>query len=117
MNQKKNIKYKTEQEEILNNLIKKIGFNKENNRVLKEQIETDEIKKYILSIQDNIKKYYAVGNWASIYKKTNIEMNIIRNIFKEHNIEILKIEKKRKNEENKYESYRVYVFLFPEESK
>jgi len=117
MKLKKNIKYKNEQDAILNNLILKIGISKDNNRILKEKIETDEIKQYILDIQDDVKKYYAIGNWASIYKKTNIEMNIIRNIFKEHNIEILKIEKKRKNEENKYESYRVYVFLFPEELK
>jgi len=113
MKLKKNIQYKNERYEIYNNLLEKLGVNKENNRILKEDIEKDEIKSYIKEKLDDIKKFYSTGQWRSIYRENNVEMNIIKNIMRENNIEILKLERKRKNDDDKYHSYRIYVFMFP----
>lgn len=65
---------------------------------------------------EEIKKYYSTSRWRSVYREDNKELNIIKNIMREHGIEILKIERKRKKEE-KNESYRIYIFEIPEEIK
>ena len=106
--------YKKERLEILKDLIKKIGITKEENKKLKEELENETIKEYIRSKEEEITKYYSTSRWKSIYKEENKELNIIKNIMRENNIEILKIEKKRLKE-GKYSSYRVYVFEIPNE--
>ena len=106
--------YEREREEILINLIKELELRE--NRILREELEKDKIKEYIQLKMEEIKKYYSTSRWRSVYKEDNKELNIIKNIMREHGIEILKIEKKRRKEE-KNESYRVYIFNIPEEIK
>ncbi len=106
--------YEREREEILINLIKELELRE--NRILREELEKDKIKEYIHKKMEEIKKYYSTSRWRSVYKEENKELNIIKNIMREHGIEILKIEKKRRKEE-KNESYRVYIFDIPEEIK
>lgn len=106
--------YEKEREEILINIIKKIELRE--NRILKEELERETIKEYIHEKMEEIKKYYSTSRWRSVYREDNKELNIIKNIMREHGIEILKIERKRKKGE-KNESYRIYIFEIPEEIK
>jgi hypothetical protein len=116
MRQKKSVIFKKEQQEIFVELLQKLGITKENNRILKEEIEREYIKEYIREKEEDIKKFYSACKWKSVGKENNLEINIIKNIMRENNVDILKLERKKKSEEdNKYHSYRVYVFMFPEE--
>jgi hypothetical protein len=109
--------YEKEREDILIKVLKLIGIDKNNNRILRENLEKPEIKEYINEMMEEIKKYYSISRWRSVYRKENKELNIIKNLMRENMIDILKIEKKRIKEDGKYEGYRIYIFEIPEEIK
>ncbi len=109
--------YKKEREELLIELLKEIGVDNGEKRKLKDELEKDSIKEYVRSNNDRIKRYYSTSRWRSTYRNDNKEMNIIKNIMREHDIEILKLEKKKKLQDGIYESHRLYIFEIPEEIK
>jgi len=111
---KKSELYKYNQDEILKRIIGKIGITRENNRKNREELETEEIKNSIRECTDDIIKYYSTSKWKTFTREDNQELNIIKNIMKEHGIEIYKLERKRQRQtDGKYESYRLYIFNIP----
>jgi len=86
-----------------------------NNKIKKEELEKEEVRIEIRNLMGEIKKYYKTSNWRSIKTWKDQELNLINNILKEHEIEILKIDRKRKCEDNKYHNYREYIFNIKEE--
>lgn len=109
--------YMKERENILIELINKLGINNTENRILRDELEKEEIREYIKNKFEEIKQYYSTSRWRSVYREENKELNIIKNIMREHKIEILKIERKRLKDNGKYEGYRIYIFEIPEEIK
>ncbi len=113
---KREDRYKRERGEMINEIIKRLEIDK-NRKKGREELETEEIKEYVLSRMEEIKKYYSTSRWRSVYRDDNKELNILKNIMREHGINIIKTEKKKKTEEGKYEGHRVYIFEIPEEIK
>jgi ribosomal protein L13E len=66
MKERKDDKYKKEQEEILIKIIRKIGISKDKRRFNREELERETIKDYINEMLDEIKRYYKMSNWRSI---------------------------------------------------
>jgi hypothetical protein len=111
---KKSELYKENQNEILRKIIKIIGITTDNNRKNRDELETEEIKESIRELTDDIIKYYSTSKWKTFIREYNQELNVIKNIMKEHGIEIYKLERKRQREsDGKYESYRLYIFNIP----
>ncbi len=106
--------YEKEQQEILIKLMNIIGIKKDNVNIEKSYIESEDVSIQINNLKDDVVKYFSTSKWCSVKLGSNIEINIVRNIFKYFNIEVISIEKKRKDESNKYRSYRIYKFIIPE---
>lgn len=109
---KKSELYEFEQKEILKKILNVIGVNRENNRKSRDELECDEIKDHMREMRDDIIKYYTTSRWKTFYREDNQELNMIKNIMKEHGIEIYKLEKKRSND-GKVERRRLYIFNIP----
>jgi hypothetical protein len=101
------------QEEILQKIINIIGITKENKKIRKEDLCKEETRTQIRQLLDDVKKSYKTYKWRSMKTWKDIEINLITNIFKEHNIDIVKIERKKKIDDKIYR-YREYNFLIPE---
>ena len=110
---KKSELYKVEQEEILKKILSLIGVNRENDRMTRDELEQEEIKENMRKMRDDIIKYYTTSRWKTFYREDNQELNMIKNIMKEHGIEIYKLEKKRMNEGHA-ERRRLYIFNIPQ---
>ena len=106
--------YEKEQQEILIKLMNIIGIKKDNVNIEKSYIESEDVSIQINNLKDDVVKYFCAGKWASTRVGNHTEINIVRNIFKYFNIEVISIEKKRKDEDGKYISYRIYKFIIPE---
>lgn len=109
---KKSELYKGEQEEILKRILNLIGVSRENDRKSRDELELEEIKESIRGMRDEIIKYYTTSRWKTFYREENQELNMIKNIMKEHGIEIYKLEKKKTND-GKVERRRLYIFNIP----
>jgi hypothetical protein len=109
---KKSELYENEQKEILKKILNLIGINRLNNRKTREELEGDEIKESMREMREDIIKYYTTSRWKTFYRDDNQELNMIKNILKEHGIEIYKLEKKRSND-GKIERSRLYIFNIP----
>ena len=107
--------YQKEQYEILIKLLNIIGITKNNTTVQKSYIETIDILDNINSLKNDILKFFSTRKWHATKTGVNIEINFIRNIIREFNIEMLSLEKRKKDEEsNKTKSYRYFKFIIPE---
>jgi len=86
-----------EQIEIIKNkLIDILGLTQTNNFIILQLFDKEvEKQQQIIAMEDDIKKYFAIGSWSYfINKRNNVEMerpyvNLIRGICKACNIEIL----------------------------
>ena len=107
--------YDKEREMIMLKILKIINIDKTNRKIRKEEIDKEEVRIEIRGMMEEIKRYYKTSNWRSIKTWKDQEINLINNIMKEHEIEILKIDKKRKCEDNKYHNYREYIFNIKED--
>jgi hypothetical protein len=114
MKERKDDKYKKEQEEILIKIIRKIGISKDKRRFNREELERETIKDYINEMLDEIKRYYKMSNWRSIKTWKEVELNLITNILKYNGIDTIKVDRKRK-EGDKYKHYREYIFDIKDE--
>ena len=106
--------YEKEQQEILIKLMNIICIKKDNINIEKSYIENEEISRQINNLKDDVVKYFSAGKWLSAKTGNHTEINIVRNVFKYFNTEVISIERKRKDENNKYRSYRIYKFIMPE---
>jgi hypothetical protein len=113
----KEVLYVKERDEIMLKILNIINITKNNNKIKKEDLEKDEVRIGIRNLIDDIKKYYKTSNWRSMKTWKDKEINLINNVLKEHDIDILKIDKKRKCEDNKYHNYREYIFNINDELK
>jgi hypothetical protein len=59
-------------------------------------------------MKSDISKYFSIKNRNSITIGVHIEINIVINICKQLGINIISIDKKKKDENNLYKSYRIY---------
>lgn len=109
---KKSELYKENQEDILRRILKVIGVDRENDRKSRDELEGEEIKESIREMREEIIKYYTTSRWKTLYREENQELNMIKNIMKEHGIEIYKLERKKSNE-GKIERKRLYIFNIP----
>jgi len=107
--------YSEQQYEILLKILRIIGISKEVNQVERSNIERSEVLEQINGLKGDISKHYSVRKWNGAKYGVNTEINFIRNIVKEFSIELLSLEKRRRDiESNKYKAYRVYKFIIPE---
>ena len=107
--------YKKEQEELLIQILKKIGINRNNLSVDKKHIENDENKEFIRNKKYEIKNFYCVNNWNSTKRGQNIELNTLRYMCRYNNIKINIIVKQIKEDKDRYFIQRIYNFLIPDE--
>jgi len=111
---KKELYYK-EQYDILIKILNIIGINKNNNTVQKSYIENEEILTQINNLKNDILRFFSTRTWHATKTGVNIELNFIRNVIREFDIEMLSLEKRKKDEEsNKTKSYRYFKFIIPE---
>jgi hypothetical protein len=111
--------YKKEQEEILKKILKIIGINNEKIRINREELLKEEIENELKEMEEEIKKYYSVSKFKSYINGDEKYLNLIKNICKEKEINILKLQGKRyKNKEEKTrETYVIYQFELNEKIK
>ena len=107
--------YKQEQEELLIQILKKIGINRDNLSIDKKHIENDENKEFIRNKKYEIKNFYCVNNWNSTKTGQNIELNTLRYMCRYNNIKINIIVKQIKEDKDRYFIKRIYNFLIPDE--
>lgn len=94
---KKSELYKKEQDEILKKILKIICINNEKIRINREEIENE-----LKEMEEEIQKYYSVSKFKSYINGEEKYLNLIKNICKEKEINILKLQGKRyKNKEEK----------------
>jgi hypothetical protein len=112
---RKNDLYKKEQEDLLIQILQKIGINRNNLSIDKKHIENDENKEFIRNKKYEIKNFYCVNNWNSTKKGQNIELNTLRYMCRYNNIKINIIVKQIKEDKDRYLIQRIYNFLIPDE--
>lgn len=104
---KKNEIHKEEQQNILKKFNEILGIDEQNNAIILEEFKTNiEKHKQILSLENEIKQYFAYGNWA-YFKGNLIEENkslcLVRSVYKACGYDI-NYKQKMKNG-NKYTEY------------
>jgi len=108
---KKTELYSEERVNMFNEILNFINISKENNKIYKSELENDKLKEFINSKMEEIIKYYRASKWASLYREKNRELNVLKNIMREHGIEIYKLEKKT-TVDGKINRDRLYIFNF-----
>ena len=88
--------YKQDRDKIILELEKIIGLNEINRGVLLYDLEHNEqLKKYLIQIIPDIKKYYKYGNWNYFVNQHTkegdelSEISLLRAIFKDENYELI----------------------------
>lgn len=88
----KKLFYHNERNEILNKLIQLMNFNNDKSILLVQLKDNQELINYLISITDNIKKYYRCSTWGyfvSINNGENAdEISLLKAIFKDHGYRI-----------------------------
>ncbi len=85
--------YDKERNDIINKLNQLIGLNQNNNSVLLQELrDNNELKQELISMKDDIKKYYRCCRWGYFVSENNgkkgDEISLLRAIYKEHNYKI-----------------------------
>jgi hypothetical protein len=109
----KDILFKTEQEKILIKILKIIGLNGTNNKINREDLLRQEIIEKIKEIEEDIRHYYCISKFRSYSEGKDKYLNLIRNICKHNGLEILKLQGKRYETEEKIKrkTYVIYHFI------
>jgi hypothetical protein len=88
----KKLFYHEQRNEILNKLIRLINFNDENSVLLAQLKDNLELKNYLISVVDDIKKYYRCSTWGYFVAINNgeigDEITLLKAIFKDHDYRI-----------------------------
>lgn len=88
----KKLFYHDERNQILNKLIQLINFNNEKSVLLVQLKDNMELKNYLTSIVDDIKKYYRCSTWGYFVDIKNgqigDEITLLKAIFKDHDYKI-----------------------------
>lgn len=88
----KKLFYHNERNEILNKLIQLINFNDDKSILLAQLKDNQELINYLISITDNIKKYYRCSTWGYFVSINNgeigDEISLLKAIFKDHGYRI-----------------------------
>jgi hypothetical protein len=112
----KDILYKKEQEDILIKILKIIGINADNNKINRDILFDENIIQKIKDIEKDIRHYYCISKFRSYTEGKDIYINLIKNICKHNGIEILKLQGKRyETEEKKRKTYVIYNFVINNE--
>lgn len=106
--------YVVQQREILLKMLKEIGISKGRVIIKRDDLNSEETRNKIKLMKDEIWRYYKTNSWNSCRYGKDLELNIIKNVCKYHNIKIYKLEKKR-NDGDKIKSYKVYEFNIEDE--
>jgi hypothetical protein len=84
----KKLFFHDERNKILNKLIQLINFNNEKSILLAQLKDNEELKNYLTSIVDDIKKYYRCSTWGYFVDIKNgeigDEITLLKAIFKDH---------------------------------
>lgn len=84
----KKLFYHDERNIILNKLIQLINFNNDKSILLAQLKDNQELKNYLISIVDDIKKYYRCSTWGYFVATNNgeirDEITLLKAIFKDH---------------------------------
>lgn len=113
----KDIIYKNEQEELLIKVLRIIGIKGGNKRINREDLLGENIIEGIKEIEGEIRKYYRISKFRSYSDGKERYLNLIRNLCKHSGIEILKLQGKRYEGDDKKErrTYVIYHFLINKE--
>ncbi len=88
---KKNF-YSNERENILQQLMNLMNLNNDNTILLNKLQDNHELKNKLISITDDIKKYYRCSTWGYFVAINNgdkgDEITLLRSIFKDHGYKI-----------------------------
>lgn len=88
----KKLFYHNQRNEILNKLIQLINFNDDKSILLAQLKDNQELINYLISITDNIKKYYRCSTWGYFVSINNgeigDEISLLKAIFKDHGYRI-----------------------------
>lgn len=88
----KKLFYHNERNEILNKLIQLMNFNNDKSILLVQLKDNQELINYLISITDNIKKYYRCSTWGYFVSINNgeigDEISLLKAIFKDHGYRI-----------------------------
>ncbi len=116
---KKSLLYKNEQIDILKKILKIIGINEDNKKINRDELLKDEIEYELKKLEEDIKKYYSISKFRSYIEGKEKYLNLIKNICKENNILILKLQGKRYIDkvEKIRETYVIYQFEINEDIK
>ena len=116
MRKKKTEMYKDEQEHIIKELLEIIGITETNKRVNREDMLKEGIICKIESMDEEINKYFSLSRFRAYRDGKDKYLNLMKNLFKEKGIEILKLQGKRYKDELKKEreTYVIYQFEIPE---
>jgi len=84
--------YSNERENILQQLINLMDLNNDNTILLNKLQDNQELKNKLISITDDIKKYYRCSTWGYFVAINNgekgDEITLLRSIFKDHDYKI-----------------------------
>ena len=112
----KDKKYKSEQKEILKEILNEIGIKREKLVISREELETEGFKEIMNKNYEKIKIYYKIRNWNSVKTGLEKELNILKNLCRYNGIIIDKIQRKKRVEEKRI-NHVLYKFNIPEELK
>lgn len=110
----KDFLYKNEQVNLLVKILDEIGINNNNLSITRDNFETDNFKIIIQKYESLIREYYTTRKWTSIRREGEIELNLFKNICRNNNIIIDKIQRKKK-ENDKLINVVLYKFSIPNE--
>jgi hypothetical protein len=84
--------YSNERDNILQQLKNLINLNNDNTILLNKLQDNQELKKKLIEITDDIKKYYRCSTWGYFVSVNNgekgDEITLLRSIFKDHDYKI-----------------------------
>ena len=86
--------YQKERDEIIENLNKLLGLNKENNSIFYYELENNEnAREYIRNNIENIRKYFKTGTWGyfsnDLLKGMGNEIGLIRSLYTDCEFDII----------------------------
>ncbi len=106
--------YDKERNDIINKLNQLIGLNQNNNSVLLQELrDNNELKQELISMKDDIKKYYRCCRWGYFVSENNNqqgdEITLLKSILKDHGYSIYRkdITADKYNEKKRYTTIKL----------
>ncbi len=106
--------YKEKREELINELNKIIGIDKNNQIFLYELEKNEKVKEFLKNNIEKIRKYHKTGSWGyfsgDYSKGRDNEIGLLRSLYLDNDYNILS-KLKINNFENKKKQYTLLIFL------